>query len=178
MKKLNEVFFSMLTSVILLVIFGTAIAYATFAENSSGTEYARQIVYNAKWFEVLLFLLIVNLVGSAVRYQLFKKRKFSVLLFHLAFICMIFGAGITRYFGSEGIMHIRQGQTSNEISSDKTSVRILAEYKGEKVERSKEAGFSEAGRNTFRKCILPGFRETRFFASLNLFTLVFGHYPD
>ena len=156
MKKLNEVFFSMLTSVILLVIFGTAIAYATFAENTSGTEYARQIVYNAKWFEVLLFVLIVNLVGSAVRYQLFKKRKFSVLLFHLAFICMIIGAGITRYFGSEGIMHIRQGQTSNEMSSDKTSVRILAEYKGEKVERSKEAGFSEAGRNIFSESLPIG----------------------
>ena len=96
MKKLNDIFFSMLTSVILLVIFGAAIAYATFAENNSGTEYARQIVYNAKWFEVLFVLLIVNLLGSAIRYQLFKKRKFSVLLFHLAFICIIVGAEIGR----------------------------------------------------------------------------------
>ena len=156
MKKLNDVFFSMLTSVILLVIFGAAIAIATFAENSSGTEYARQIVYNAKWFEVLLVLLIINLVGSAVRYQLFKKRKFSVLLFHLAFICIIFGAAITRYFGSEGMMHIRQGETSNEMSSDKTSVRILAEYKGERVEKSKEAGFSESGSNAFSETLAVG----------------------
>jgi len=156
MKKLNEVFFSMLTSVILLVIFGAAIAYATFAENSSGTDYARQIVYNAKWFEVLLAVLIINLLGSAVRYQLFKKRKFSVLLFHLAFICIIIGAAITRYFGSEGMMHIRQGETSNEISSEKTSVRILAEYKGEKVEKSKEAGFSESGSNAFSESLSVG----------------------
>jgi len=153
MKKLNDIFFSMLTSIILLVIFGASIAYATFAENSSGTEYAHQIVYNAKWFEVLLALLIINLLGSAVRYHLFKKRKFSVLLFHLAFICILLGAAVTRYFGSEGIMHIRQGETSNEMSSNKTSVRILAEYKGEKVEKSKEAGFSESGSNTFSETV-------------------------
>lgn len=156
MKKLNDVFFSMLTSVILLVIFGASIAYATFAESNSGTEYAKQIVYNAKWFEVLFVLLIINLLGSAVRYQLFKKRKFSVLLFHLAFICIIIGAAVTRFYGSEGIMHIRQGQTSNEISSDKTSVRILAEYKGERNEISKEASFSETGSNAFSESIPIG----------------------
>jgi len=156
MKKLNDVLFSMLTTVILLVIFGASIGYATFAENSSGTEYAKQLVYNAKWFEVLFVLLIINLLGSTVRYQLLKKRKFSILLFHLAFICIIIGAAITRYFGSEGMMHIRQGETSNEISSDKTSVNLLAEYKGEKAEKSKEASFSETGSNAFSETIEVG----------------------
>jgi len=156
MKKLNDVLFSMLTTVILLVIFGASIGYATFAENSSGTEYAKQLVYNAKWFEVLFVLLIINLLGSTVRYQLLKKRKFSILLFHLAFICIIIGAAITRHFGSEGMMHIRQGETSNEISSDKTSVNLLAEYKGEKAEKSKEASFSETGSNAFSETIEVG----------------------
>ena len=153
MKKLKDIMFSMLTSVILLVIFGISIGYATFAENSSGTEYAREIVYSAKWFEVLMMLLIVNLIGSIFRYDLINRRKWSVLLFHLAFICIIIGAAITRYFGSEGIMHIRQGETSNEISSDKSSVGIVAEYKGEKVEKTKEANFSETGSNNFSESL-------------------------
>jgi len=156
MKKLNDIFFSMLTTIILLVIFGASIAYATFAENNSGTEYARQLVYNAKWFEVLLFLLIINLLGSAVRYHLFKKSKFSVLLFHLAFICILIGAAITRYYGTEGMMHIRQGETSNEMSSDKTSVGITADYKSEKDEKTKEASFSETGSNAFSESISIG----------------------
>lgn len=153
MKKLKNVFFSMLTSVILLLIFGLSIAYATFAENSSGTEYAKSIVYNAKWFEVLLALLVINLVGSVIRYQIVNKRKFSVLLFHLAFVCILAGAALTRYFGSEGIMHIRQGETSNEISSEKNSVGITAEYKGEKVEKNTEATFTETGSNNFSEKI-------------------------
>ncbi|MDR3653154.1 MAG: cytochrome c biogenesis protein CcsA [Paludibacter sp.] len=143
MKKLNDIFFSMITTVILLLIFGASIGYATFAESSSGTEYARQIVYSATWFQILLVLLTVNLVGGAIRYKLINKKKFSVLLFHLAFICILIGASVTHFFGSEGIMHIRQGETSNEISSDKTSIDIVAKCKGEKVEKTKEATYSE-----------------------------------
>ena len=146
----------MTISVILLVIFGASIGYATFAENSSGTEYAKSIVYNAKWFEVLLALLIINLLGSIVRYKIFNKRKFSILLFHLAFICILIGAAVTRYFGSEGMMHIRQGETTNEISSDKKSVGITAEYKGQKIEKTTEATFSESGSNNFSEKVEIG----------------------
>lgn len=149
MKKLNDILFSMLTSVILLVIFGVSIAYATFAESSSGTEYAKSTVYNATWFEILLVLLVVNFAGSVVRYQILNKKKFSILLFHLAFVLMLTGAAITRFFGSEGVMHIRQGETTNEISSDKTSVGIAAEYKGVKVEKTKEASFNENSATDF-----------------------------
>ena len=142
MKKLNDIFFSMLTSVILLLIFAVSIAFATFAESKSGIEFARSVVYNAKWFEILLALMVFNLLGSVVRYKIFNKRKFTILLFHLAFICMLVGAAVTRYFGYERTMHIREGETTNEISSDKTSVGITAGYKGEKAEKITNADFS------------------------------------
>ncbi|MDO9152684.1 MAG: cytochrome c biogenesis protein CcsA [Paludibacter sp.] len=149
MKKLFHIFFSMTGSVVLLVIFAASIGYVTFIENAQGTEIARRLVYDVLWFEVLLVLLIINLLGSVVRYQILNKQKFSVLLFHLAFIIILIGAGITRYFGSEGTMHIREGETSNEISSDKTSVRMAAQYKGQKVEKTVETLFSENGKNDF-----------------------------
>jgi cytochrome c-type biogenesis protein CcsB len=156
MKKLKDVLFSMVTSVILLFIFGASIGYATFAENNLGTEHAREIVYNAIWFEGLMALLIINLLGSIFRYDLIIKKKWSVLLFHLAFVCMIIGAGITRYYGSEGIMHIREGATSNEISSDKTAIGITAEYNGEIVEKTFEASFSENKSNDFSESVTIG----------------------
>ncbi len=156
MKKLTDILFSMVTSVILLLIFGVAIGYATFAENSSGTPYAHDIVYNAKWFELLLALLIVNLIGSVIRFKITNKKKFSILLFHLSFIVILLGAGITRYFGSEGVMHLRQGQTSNEITSEKSSVRITAELNGQKEEKTTEFTFSETESNDFSKNISVG----------------------
>lgn len=143
----------MLTTVILLVLFGVNIAYATFAENNQGTEYAKQIVYNAKWFEVFLVLIAINLVGSVFRYKLINNRKWTILLFHLSFICILAGSAITRYFGFEGMMHIRQGETSDEITSEKTSVKIIAEYNGEQIEKSTEASFSEKGSNVFSETL-------------------------
>ena len=156
MKKLTDILFSMVTSVILLLIFGATIGYATFAENSSGTAYARDVVYNAKWFELLLALLIVNLIGSVIRFKMTNKKKFSVLLFHLSFIVILIGAGITRYFGTEGVMHLRQGETSSEITSEKSSVRIVAEYNGQKEEKTTEFTFSETEQNDFSKSISVG----------------------
>jgi hypothetical protein len=86
MKKLTNILFSMVTTIVLLGLFAAAIGYATFAENANGTPYARELVYNAGWFELLLILLIVNMIGSAVRYKLTNRRKFTVMLFHLSFI--------------------------------------------------------------------------------------------
>ena len=146
----------MTTTIILLVVFAVSIGYATFAESSSGTEYAKEIVYNAKWFELLLAFLIVNMLGSAIRYKMTYKRKFSVLLFHLSFIIILIGSGITRYFGSEGIMHLRQGETSNEITSEKSSVKVVAEYNGEKVEKMFPVVFSENGTTNFSESIEIG----------------------
>lgn len=156
MKKYIDIFFSMLSSVILLLVFGAAIGYATFAESAHGTPYAQDIVYDALWFELLLTLLIVNMIGSIYRYKLINKRKWSMLLFHLAFICILIGSAVTRYFGSEGIMHLRQGETSNEISSQKTAVKIMAEYNGQKVEKSTLVNFSVNESNVFSESLAIG----------------------
>lgn len=161
MKKLSDILFSMTTTVVLLLIFAAGIGYATFAENASGTPFAHAIVYDAKWFELLLVLLIVNLIGSVIRFKVINKSKFSILLFHLSFILILAGAGITRYFGSEGIMHLREGETSNEITSEKSSVRIVAEYKGQKIEKNVPATFSETESNEFSETVEIGGKKLR-----------------
>ncbi len=108
--------------IILIGIF--AMASATFIENDFGAEVARQAVYNSRWFEVLIFLFAFNLVGSIFKRKLYTKKKFSIFLFHLAFIVMIMGAAFTRYFGYEGTMHIREGQSSSTIATQYKSLNV------------------------------------------------------
>ncbi|MFZ4454960.1 MAG: cytochrome c biogenesis protein CcsA [Bacteroidales bacterium] len=156
MKKITDIFFSMRTSVVLLIVFAVAIGYATFVENSSGTPAAKALVYNASWFVVLLFLLIVNMIGMIVKTKLIERKKWSVLLFHSAFICILIGSAVTRYFGFEGIMHIRQGETSNQIMTEQTALTITAEYKGQKVEKSAQVGFSTNDDNSFTQSLQIG----------------------
>lgn len=98
-----------------LFIFLAAIAIATFIESYETTQAAKLWVYNAKWFEILLAFLSVNLVANIFRYQMWKREKIAVLLFHISFIVIIIGAAITRYVSYEGIMPIREGAASNIV---------------------------------------------------------------
>ena len=153
MKKPKISLFSMATSVLLLTVFAVSIAYSTFIENSKGTEIAHKLVYNAKWFELLLLLLAINLIGNVIRYKLVSRRKWSILLFHLAFVVMLLGAAITRYTGIEGLMHIREGMQTNEFSSDQTAISIEAEFQGDKIEKVWPVQFSANGTNLFSEKI-------------------------
>lgn len=100
---------------VLSVILAMVLAFATYVENDYGANASRYFIYNTWWFEFLFLICLVNLLGSIILNKLYLRKKLSVFLFHLAFVFMIIGAGITRYTSVEGMMHIREGETSNEI---------------------------------------------------------------
>jgi len=116
---------------VLLLVFAFSMAYATFLENDYGTPTAKALIYEAKWFELIMVLLILNFIGNIGRYRLWKREKWPVLVFHLAFIFIFVGGAITRYISFEGTMHIREGETSNEIVTDKNFFKIQIEEKGD-----------------------------------------------
>lgn len=131
MKKLQDILISTRTMAVLLLVYAIAMARATFIENDYGTPTAKALIYDAKWFEVLMFLLILNFIGNIARYRLWQKEKLPVLVFHLSFILLFIGGAITRYISFEGLMLIREGQTSNQIITDKHFFKIQIEEKGE-----------------------------------------------
>ncbi|MCF6296646.1 MAG: cytochrome c biogenesis protein CcsA [Flavobacteriaceae bacterium] len=124
MKKLLSILISSKTTLVLLIVFTIAIASATFIEDKYDTITSKILVYNAKWFEVLLLLLIINFIGSIKRYQLLRRERWASLTFHIAFIIIIIGAGITRYIGYEGTMHIREGESSNYMFSSDPYISV------------------------------------------------------
>ena len=131
MKKIQSILISTRTMAVLLLAFAFAMAYATFLENDFGTPTAKALIYEAKWFEAIMLLLILNFIGNIARYQLFRKEKWPTLVFHLSFIILFIGGAITRYISYEGIMHIREGATSNEVITDKNYFKIQIEEKGD-----------------------------------------------
>ncbi|HLN75025.1 MAG: cytochrome c biogenesis protein CcsA [Methylococcaceae bacterium] len=153
MKKIFSFFFSMLFSVILLMLFAIAIAYATFIENDYGTATAQALIYQAWWFELLLLIGAINLAGSVVKYKLVNRKKWAILLFHLAFIVIIIGAGITRYFGFEGSMHIREGASSNQIISEATYITVKADANGKEVNSTTQVKFTPNTSNSYKKTL-------------------------
>lgn len=109
---------------LLLSVFAFAIGYATFVENDNGAIAAKMVVYNARWFEILLILMVINFSGMIVTKHLYLRSKWNILIMHIALIIIIIGAGVTRYFGYEGQMHIRAEQTSSVFRSTETYLEI------------------------------------------------------
>jgi cytochrome c-type biogenesis protein CcsB len=124
MKYLKFLFSPVLMG-ILFVVFAAAMAVATFLENDYGSPAAYSMVYNTTWFELILILLAANLIGQLVALKLFRRSRLPGALFHLSFIIMIVGAGITRYFGWEGTIHIREGEVQSECFSNEKYIGYI-----------------------------------------------------
>ncbi|MBL6657037.1 MAG: cytochrome c biogenesis protein CcsA [Flavobacteriales bacterium] len=122
--KLLSALLSMRLMAFLILLFFVAIGYATFIENDFGTQTAKALVYNATWFEIIIVLLTINMLANINRYKLWRKEKWPVLLFHISFVIIVIGAGITRYVSFEGMMPIREGEQSDLIISDGTFLQI------------------------------------------------------
>ncbi|MDP3916162.1 MAG: cytochrome c biogenesis protein CcsA [Bacteroidota bacterium] len=153
MKILKELLFSMLTSVILLMVFAIAIAYATFIENDYGTATAQALIYQSWWFEVLLILGAVNLAGSVFKYKLVNRKKWAILLFHLAFIAIIIGAGVTRYVGFEGNLHIREGESNNQVVSTESYITLKASVNGQEETTRTKVKFTPNTNNRYKETL-------------------------
>lgn len=124
MERIVNILISTRLTGLLLLIFALAIGEATILENDYDTITARVLIYNSRWFEIVILLLMINFIGNIGRYQLWKREKWSSLLFHSSFIIIIIGAAITRYTGFEGIMPIREGEASNEMYSSEPSLQV------------------------------------------------------
>ncbi|MFA9289913.1 MAG: cytochrome c biogenesis protein CcsA [Solirubrobacteraceae bacterium] len=120
-----KILFSNRLTAILLLIYAIAMGVATFIENDYGTPAAKAYIYGAKWFELIMVLLIVNFIGNIKKYNLWRVEKWPLLLFHLSFIIIFIGAGITRYISYDGKMEIPEGETQNQIISSDNYFKIL-----------------------------------------------------
>ena len=129
-SKFLQLLFSTKFMLILLILFPIAMGVGTFLESWYSTDAARIWVYNAWWFELLMLLLILNFMGNIKKYNLLSKERLSVLILHLSFIFILLGAFVTRYIGDEGVMPIREANTSNTYLSEKTYLTVFVD--GEK----------------------------------------------
>ena len=125
-KGLRFLFSTRLTAV-LFILFPTAMALGTFIESWYSTDTAKIWVYNAWWFEAMMGLLMLNFIGNIFKYRLLRKEKWAVLSLHLSFILILLGAFVTRYFGYEGVMPIREGATESQFLSEKTYLTVYVD---------------------------------------------------
>ncbi|MEN9416161.1 MAG: hypothetical protein RLZ62_2465, partial [Bacteroidota bacterium] len=144
-------FFSTSAAGLYMLLFAAAIGVATFIENDFGTSAAQKVVFKTKWFEVLLVLFGIALIVNIFRYRMIQQRKWMILLFHAAIIVILAGAGVTRYFGYEGMMGIREGETSSSFLSSESYIGVEALLNGKKYKIYEPVLFASLGDNHFEE---------------------------
>ena len=105
-----------------LIALALGAAVATFLENDFGTAFARHYVYDALWYEALLCLASFNIALVLYRTKMFLHV--SRFTFHFAFIVLLIGSGLTRYFGVDGVMKIRENSSANTLFSTELNDEI------------------------------------------------------
>ena len=148
-KKIWKFIISMEMMIILTFIFALSCGVATFIEDANGTETAWAVVYGARWFEIIQIFLGINLVGNIIRYKILQKKKIPLAMFHIGFIFILLGSGLTRYMGFEGILHIREGMAENKIFSLEPYIQIRAFKDGKKYEVKLKKLISKISDNSF-----------------------------
>ena len=146
-KKITDILFSTKLLILLFVLLGAGAAIATFIENDYGTSTARVLVYNHLWYEIVLTLSIVNLIGIMYNRKMWRQK--AKFIFHLSFVVMLIGAAMTRYVGYEGIMHIKEGQTQSDMISLEPYFQVTIDHNGKKYYAEFQKEFSAIGDNRF-----------------------------
>ena len=132
-----------------LLLFAIAIGAATFVENDFGTSSAQAVIFKSWWFELLLVLFGATIAVNVWRFKMVKQKKWATICFHLSILIILAGAAVTRYFGTEGMMHIREGETSNRFLSAESFLKFKVLKDGKTYSFDEPTYFSSLGRNKF-----------------------------
>lgn len=110
-KLISSTFFT----IVLLMVYAVVLAGATFLEKGYGTLMAKTWVYYSPLFILWQFLMVVNFVAMAVRFRLFRWRKWGFVLTHIAFIVILSGAFVSHVSAVDGFVHIREGESTDKL---------------------------------------------------------------
>ncbi len=149
MESLLKSILSMKMAVIFLVMFAVASGVATFIENDFGAAGSWSLIYTSTWFEAIQIMLGLMIVYNMFKFKVFQKKKLPALMFHLAFVVILIGSGITRYMGYEGTLHIREGKTENRVVSSDSFIIAHAKKDNKVYTVSKKKIISAIGSNSF-----------------------------
>lgn len=117
MEQLKKIFSSYVTMVVLITIYAIGLATATFVEKAYGTVLAKVLIYYSPLFFLLQFLLVVNFILITLKRRYHKSGRWGYLVIHFSFIMILLGALVSHISGKEGILHLREGERSNQLVS-------------------------------------------------------------
>ncbi len=150
-KKYLSPLFNTRAAGLYILLFAAAIGTATFIENDFGTSAAQKVIYKSWWFELLLILFGITIIVNIFKFRMIQQKRWPLLLFHGAIIIILIGAGVTRYYGFEGIMHIRENGTSKSFLSSNAFLKFKVNKNSKTFDFDEPVLFASIGNNKWEE---------------------------
>lgn len=100
-------------TIVLMSLYIILLASATIVEKYHGTTLAKDLFYYSPVTILLLVLLVINFILFVGKHQYLKNRRLGLAFTHVAFMIILAGALTTHLTGKDGIVHIREGESTD-----------------------------------------------------------------
>jgi cytochrome c biogenesis protein ResB len=158
LDKIWRFFSSVKLTIVILLIMGFAMGYGTIVETFLSNGAARITVYRTWWFDALIVLLALNLIGCTLRRAPYRPHQIPWLLTHVALLLLMAGSLITHRFGVQGQMVILEGETENTFSAEELDPKKLDTVLGQRYKLPFNVHAVD-----FKQVLYPGSGMTRLF---------------
>ncbi len=113
LDRIWQFFASVKLTIVLLLLLAAAMAYGTWVETAHSNGAARILIYRTWWFDGLIGLLALNLIGCTLRRAPYKPHQAGWITTHIALLIIMAGSVITHRFGIQGSLYIPEGESEN-----------------------------------------------------------------
>lgn len=108
---------SLWLAAVVLATWVVALAAGTILETRRGAEYAQWAIYSTWWFQLNLWLLVVNVLSAlALRFP-YHRRQVGFVISHLSILLVLAAACITDRFGISGQIRVPEGRTVTHFAN-------------------------------------------------------------
>ncbi|MBU0508646.1 cytochrome c biogenesis protein ResB [bacterium] len=160
LDRIWQFFASVRLTIVLLLLLAVAMGYGTWIENTHSNGAARILVYNAWWFDSLIGLLALNLIGCTLRRAPFKPHQAGWIVTHIALLLIMTGAVVTHRAGIQGRLVIPEGETVSVFYEEELDRESLETISGRPLQLPFELHLT-----SFDQLYYPGSGQTRMFRS-------------
>ena len=126
-----KIFISVKLAVLTLSVLAVLTAIGTVVESRYNQEMANKLVYHSFWMTGVIGLLSVNLLMVLVDRWPWKTRHIPFVLAHIGILILISGALLSRYFGVDGSLRLKEGGKASLLSVSDMEIAIYSSYDGE-----------------------------------------------
>lgn len=122
---------SLKLAVLLIVVLGGVLVWATLLEAEKGREFAQWYVYRSHWFMTLLALLGINILAATLIRFPWRMRQIGFVVTHAGLLVLLLGAAQTFLAGIDGQIGFAEGESADSILLlDQSQIEIVSQSAG------------------------------------------------